>query len=915
MTECLSPLVRPLGELSSTDLPIAGGKGANLGELLRAGFPVPDGFVVTTAGYDAFVAANDLDARLAAADSPDAVAALFRDATMPTEIADAVVDAYRRLGDGPVAVRSSATAEDLPGASFAGQQDTYLNITGADRVLDAIRRCWASLWNERAVAYRERAQHDASAALSIAVVVQRLVPAEVAGVMFTANPANGRCEQTVITAAWGLGEAVVGGLVEPDEYVVDRSLPEPIASRRIAEKKVMTVRTDGGSEQIATPASQASRATLSDAQVLELAALGERVQQHFGCPQDIEWTLASIHQPAPTARPSADRGLADGVFQLVQARPITALPEPIGDVPTDWPLPQPRDLYFRASIVEQLPDPLTPLFADLIRVAVPIGLNKLLAAFNPKLVGTGVDFPTINGYAYYEYSRAALGRMSGLTPVAILMLSRKDFVLDRWHDHALPDYRAAVAGWVDRYPAALPASELIGGVRDLLTAACIYYSNVQMVIPAAALSELTWTGLYNALLRRDGDPQASDFLLGFDSTPVRAEKSLHALGVWCRTVPGLADALDAAPAADVLTASPEGVDADDWAAFVTRLRDHLSEFGHTIYNLDFANPVPADDPTPVLEALKHAIAGRSADPEQRQRETTERRERLTRELLARLDPVRRTTAAGSLATAQLWAPIREDALAAMGLAWPTIRRLLRELGGRLTGAGAIARPDDVFWLTAADVDAASAALDAGTERLDDHSASVEQRRREWRGRQLASPPQYLPVSGWISWMDSMMPAHEGEQTGPVLKGTGGSGGRVTAPARVLAGPDDFAAFQPGEILVAPITTPAYTPLFALASGVVTDVGGVLSHGSIVAREYGIPAVLGTGSATKRIRTGDVITVDGAAGTVRLTGVDEPDEAPASPRVPTWAWVTAGTATAAVGVALMTRHRRHEPIRG
>lgn len=908
-------MVRPLGELSSTDLAIAGGKGANLGELVRAGFPVPDGFVVTTAAYDAFVASSDLDARLderAAVTDTGAIGALFASAELPDEIADAIAAGYAELGGGPVAVRSSATAEDLPDASFAGQQDTFLNVAGTDEVLDAVRRCWASLWNARAIAYRERARHDAGAGLSIAVVVQRLVSAEVAGVMFTANPANGRREQTVITAAWGLGEAIVGGLVEPDEYLVDRVHPEN-GRRRIANKKVMTIGVAGGSEQVATPASKADTATLTEAQVRELTALGQRIEAHFGVPQDIEWALA------------------DGAFRVLQARPITALPDPIGDVPTDWPLPRPRGLYFRASIVEQLPDPLTPLFADLIRVAVPIGLDRLMATLSPNLVGLDIDFPTINGYAYYEYSRTAMARMSALTPMAGVLLTQQGFVMDRWRDHALPDYQAAVAEWVDRDPAALPASELLRGVRALLAAACIYYSNVQMVIPAAAMTELTWTKLYDALLRRPGDPQASDFLLGFDSTPLLAEKSLHALAVWCRDVPGLAAALDGLPGGYVLAAeTPEGMDPADWAGFVGRLREHLDRFGHTIYNLDFANPVPADDPTPVIEALKHAIAGRGADPGQRQRDAVERRERITAELLDRLDPVRRKAARASLAAAQVWAPVREDALAAMGLAWPTLHRLLDEFGARLVGAGGIGRTEDVFWLTAAEADADATALDAagldpgdldagdldagdldaGDPALPDHRAAIDARRTQWRGRKLATPPQYLPLSRLMTMMDGMMPARDGNQSGPVLRGTGGSGGRVTAPARVLTGADDFAGFQPGEILVAPITTPAYTPLFALASGVVTDIGGVLSHGSIVAREYGIPAVLGTGNASKRIATGDVITVDGGTGTVRLDGSAEPETSePASPRgLARWLpWI--GAAAVLGGIVLLARRRR------
>lgn len=653
----------------------------------------------------------------------------------------------------------------------------------------------------------------------------------------------------------------------------------------------MTVRTGAGSEQVPTPASQVHRATLTAAQVFSLAALGERVEQHFGRPQDIEWTLC------------------DGVFQLVQARPITALPEPIGDPPTQWPLPRPGSLYFRASIVEQLPDPLTPLFADLIRVAVPVGLNRLMTSLSPALAGLDIDFPTINGYVYYDYSRGSFNRMWGLTPTAVRLLTRKDFVLNRWRDQALADYQAVVAGWVGRDPAGLTASELIVGVRDLLAAGCIYYSNVQMVIPMAATTELAWTGLYNVALRRDPDPQATDFLLGFDSTPLRAEKSLAALAAWGRGVHGLADALDGLRPGSVLDTEPEGISASDWHKFRVRLQSHLSEFGHTIYNLDFANPVPADDPTPVVEALRHALACRSADPRQRQRETTEHRERLTEELMARLDPVRRKAARTSLAAAQQWAPIREDALAAMGLAWPAIRRLLRELGGRLTRAGAIGQPDDVFWLTAAEVDAAASGLDAGAEELAQHTDAIQRRRRVWRGQRLATPPQYLPVSGWMTMMDAMMPAR-GDQTGPVLKGTGGSGGRVTATARVFSGPDDFAAFQPGEILVASITTPAYTPLFALAAGVVTDIGGVLSHGSIVAREYGIPAVLGTGNATKRITTGDLITVDGGAGTVRLDGTGEPDQPSSAPhRLSTGLWIAAGMAAVAGVLAVVRRRPR------
>ena len=889
-----TPLVVPLSSCSAADLESVGGKGANLGELISAGFAVPDGFVVTTAAYDAAVAGTSL-VELAAQGDHSGVRQLFETVELPAGLTDRIRSGYAELGEPAVAVRSSATTEDLPDASFAGQQDTYLNVQGADALLAAIRRCWASLWGERAGAYR--AQHAADVQPRIAVVVQRLVVADVAGVMFTANPANGRREQTVITAAWGLGEAVVGGLVEPDEFVVERAPSaaggapptpgrgvETTVRRRIAAKKVRTVVTDQGSTQQPTPPELVHSPTLTDAQARELAALGDRVQNHFGRPQDIEWVLS------------------DGAFQLVQARPITALPKPTGDVPTDWPIPREDCLYFRASIVEQLPDPLTPLFADLIRPAVPNGLQGLMRDLSPRTADLDVDFPTINGYAYYAYSKKTMNSLWGLTPYAIRKLTNKDFVITRWRDRALPAYRASVARW-EQDATQLPAATLLTAVRELLGAGCRYYTNVQMVIPMAATTELTWTGLYDSVLR--GSAQASEFLIGFDSTPILAEKSLYRLAQWCRGVPGLAAGLSGLH--DVPEQAPAGVDEAGWAQFRDRLAEHLDTYGHTLYNLDFANPVPADDPGLVLEALKHALSGRSTDPVARQARLVERRSLIIQELMDRLDPVRRTLARGSLAAAQRWAPIREDALAAMGLAWPTMRRFLAELGGRLVQAGALERPDEVYWLTAAEADASASALDDGSLTLADRTADVARRRTAWRGQALATPPQYLPEIAWMGLMEDMMPAHTGDQSGPVLKGTGGSGGRVTATARVLAGPEDFAAFQPGEILVAPITTPAYTPLFALAAGVVTDIGGVLSHGSIVAREYGIPAVLGTAAATKRIATGDVITIDGGTSTVRLDGAPEA-AAPAGHAVPAWAWVT-GAVAASVGVVALIAHRR------
>ena len=337
-----------LADVGRDDVAVAGGKGANLGELVRAGMPVPPGFVVTTEAFGAFVAANALSDRLDdPGTSPAEARALVVAGHLPADLRADVLAAYAGLGRPPVAVRSSATAEDLAGASFAGQQDTYLNVRGDDAVLDAVRRCWASLWTDRAVGYRA---DQGVGAVSMAVVVQELVEADAAGVLFTANPANGRRQETVVAAAWGLGEAVVGGLVDTDQVVV-RSPDGPVLSRTTADKAVLTELAADGTREREVPAGRRNEPVLDDAAAVVLTRLGAAVEAHFGTPQDLEWARR------------------DGTFFVLQARPITVLPPPEAEPPGNWSVPVPHSFYVRASIVEQLPDPLSPLFADLVRTS------------------------------------------------------------------------------------------------------------------------------------------------------------------------------------------------------------------------------------------------------------------------------------------------------------------------------------------------------------------------------------------------------------------------------------------------------------------------------------------------------------------------------------------------------------------
>lgn len=896
-----------LSALRRTDVTVAGGKAAALGELLAAGFPVPPGFVVLTSAYEEFVDGAGIApqvARLVAARGPaasDDVRRLFTSAAVPPALAAAVVRAWRDLGAPPVAVRSSATSEDLAAASSAGQQDTFLDVRTEAALLDAVRACWASLWTARAIDYRARHGQDRGDgdALALAVVVQQMADADAAGVLFTADPTTGQRQRAVISAAWGLGEAVVSGAVTTDDVVVDTARGV-VVSRTTADKQVRTragATADGGTREEPVPEHLRRRAVLTDAEALALADLGQRVQEHLGCPVDVEWARETT-----------------GALALLQARPITALPEPTGPVPTDWTVPLRGGTYWRASIVEQLPDPLTPLFADLAAVAVPRSLRALVA----RALGSAVDdddirFPTVNGYAYYFFSNGAFARMLAATPRATAWLVRER---DRtgvrgWREHAHPEYAARVAVWSGRDERAMSHAELLGAAAELLEAGCTYYTAVQSVVPAAVLSEAAFRAAYDRLARRDGDPPSLDLLLGLDSAPIRAEQSLWDLAEWAHRHPATAVALRAGRVPDDPT----------WHQL---LHDHLRRYGHALYTLDVAVSTPADHPEPLLATLRQYVEGHGDDPHERQQRAAERREAATATVLGRLDPVRRALLVRLLRAAQDAGAAREDALADIGLAWPTIRRFLRESGRRLAASGVVDDADDVFWLRRTELEVAGA---GDRTPLADR---VAQRREVWRGQRLASPPQLLPqppalVRRSLVWA---MPGGDEAQTGPVVRGVGASGGRVTAVARVLHGPEDSARLQPGDVLVARMTTPAWTSLFAMASAVVTDVGGPLSHSSIVAREYGIPAVLGTGVATQRLTDGTLVTVDGDAGTVTpldSDGGDDGDDgeggdddervAPGGARSQArwsrsrWVLVAGGAAALVVGVVVVRRWRR------
>lgn len=858
MMSLVLPLSAPEASLASV-----GGKGHALARLVAAGLPVPDGFFLTTDAYRAFIASNGLEAEIqslareAEAGNIEERAARIRalfEVPIPTDVFAAVSRAYRELRDEPaVAVRSSATAEDLPELSFAGQQDTILNVRGVRAVLSAVRRCWMSLWTARALAYRLRMGVD-HGDVAMGVIVQRLIPAEASGILFTANPSTGARDELIVNASFGLGDAVVGGEVDPDTYVLARN-DLAAKSVEIGGKAVMSVTTDAeGTELAPVPEAERRRAALSADLQAALGRLAVRAETLFdGTPQDVEWAVA------------------DGRCWLLQSRPITRLPPPpLEDV--RWEAPAPGAKLIRRQVVENMPGPLTPLFEELylghgLERAVDAWLLELGAPLRIEDVIERPLFLTVNGFAYgrvdYRIGRELLRRIPRLLWWYVTSLRRLlTGIVPRWRDQGLPSYRATIDRWRSVDVAAADDAVLLAGLRELAVADARYWFDVSVVMGAAKVTD--------ELLRRflasrwvPGRLTSAVFLCGFPSRTADAQAALAHLALRIARS-GLRDQALVTPAdrlREVLGATPEGRSLCD------DLDGYLETFGHQIYTLDFGEPTQVDDPLPVVSSLKTLVALDAQGGRPRQTVLAADRQRAVRETAAALGPVRRWLFRRLLAIAQRYAPHREEALFHLGAGWPTLRRLALELGRRRVAAGTLADPDDVFYLQTAELERT---VDRPAPELRE-AASARRALREARKR--LHPPGMIPETSRFTLGILDFSAWETQKRNApdvsILEGFAVSPGRVTGAASVIRSPADFGAMAPGTILVCPTTTPAWTPLFAQATGLVTDIGGVLAHGSIVAREYGIPAVMGTGNGTQRIGDGQQIAVDGDAGTVTL----------------------------------------------
>ncbi len=907
-----SRLIVELRRIRATMLPEVGGKAANLGELIWAGLPVPPGFCLTTGAYQRALqpdgssesALPDILRGLEAVEPGDleglaSLAARAReavlDAGIPADVEDAVRSAYSALGsDVPVAVRSSATAEDLPFASFAGQQDTYLNVVGADAVLQAVRKCWASLWTDRAVSYRASNGID-HAAVTLAVVVQRMVDAETAGVLFTANPVTGRRREAVIDANPGLGEAVVSGAVNPDHFVVD-SLTGRITERRIGDRKLVIRSIPGGGTERFGPAAQANDGTagdacLADSQIRALAALGQRVEEHYGAPQDTEWAIDG-----------------EGKLWLTQARPITTLYPQMTRQPA---VPGPH-AYLCFSLAQGLIRPLTPMGLAGIRL---MGSSVADAA------GFRVPEPRDGPSPYYEAGqriyfdltsvfRSKAGRaivprifdvmesrsaaiMRGLfedprfavtskTPLKLLRhvapivvrfrlpeillraLFRPDVALDK------VERLGGKLKAIHEVPSdATPRKKLDNAERILREGLFPILPNI---LPPVALG-FAMIGVVRKILGEQASwGELQTIIRGLpNNVTTEMDLALWRLSASIRDDPASAEAFtrgDLAALAERYHGG--GLPVVAQAGLASFLRD----YGHrAIAEIDLGMPRWSDDPTHIIGVLVNYL--RLDDPRLAPDKQFEKAAHDAEEQVAVLVARARSKSLlharivkMALERTRMFAGLRELPKFHLVRGFAAVRARLSEVGEALADAGVIDDAGDVFFL---DFNDARHGLDG----KDFHDLVAQRReayelelKRRHVPRVLLSDgtePEALP--GFLRG-GTGAPASGGALPDGMLLGTPASAGTVTAVARVIMDPVG-AHLEPGEILVAPSTDPGWTPLFLTAGGLVMEMGGPNSHGAVVAREHGIPAVVGVPDATSRIGSGDTITVDGAAGTVAV----------------------------------------------
>jgi phosphoenolpyruvate synthase/pyruvate phosphate dikinase len=855
-----------LEEIDETQVALVGGKGAHLGELSRIeGIRVPAGFCVTTDAFRRIITTApwlddqldrlsrlDPDGRQAIRTLSAEVRRILEQVAIPDDLAAAITRSVTRLGgQAAYAVRSSATAEDLPTASFAGQQDTYLNVLGPAAILEHVSRCWASLFTERAVTYRLRNGFD-HRKVHMAVVVQQMLFPEAAGILFTADPVTSDRKVVSIEASFGLGEALVAGLVNPDVYKVRDG--EVVAKTVAIKQRAIRAWPAGGTRELAIEPQSQEQPALTDAQIVRLAQLGRRIEAHFGRPQDIEWCLV------------------DDGFQIVQSRPITTL----------FPIPATSDqgnhVYISVGHQQMMTDPIKPLGLSFWQMTTP----------RPMAEAAGRLFVDVTQALGSPASRAGLlnvaGRSDSLLGDALrTVVERGDFV------PALPDGgpgemppgsepvsietdAAIVTGLIERSRAAIAtlkrdirgksgpalADFIVANIQELRR----FMFDPQSLPVILAGMQAAWQ-LNERVQEWLGEKNAADMLTQSVPGNVTAEMGLALLDV-ADVIRPHADVVaflqhvDDETFLDELPALDGGREARD------AIQSYLDKYGmRCVGEIDITRPRWSERPTTlvpmILANVKNAEPGAGERRfEQGRQQARHKEQELLVCLRAMPDGEQKAEEAKRLIDRiRTFTGYREYPKYHMVSCYFVYKQALLNDADRLVQAGVLGEREDIFYLRFEELHDV-----VRTNQADDQL--IRQRKDAFRSYQALTPPRVLTSDGEAvagTYRRADVPA--GALTGlPVSAGT------VEGRARVILDMAD-ADLEAGDILVTAYTDPSWTPAFVAIKGLVTEVGGLMTHGAVIAREYGLPAVVGVEHATQLIREGQRIRVHGTDGYIEI----------------------------------------------
>ena len=918
---------------TQNDLDLVGGKGRSLARMSCADFDVPGGFLVTTDAYKKFIADSDLKSKIIELAKPELrdgypnfelsskeINKIIQNAKIDANITDQIKVAYQQLDQAnlSVAVRSSANAEDLPDFSFAGQQETFLNVSGEDEVVSAVKKCWSSLWTAQAISYRHQNGIDQSS-VAMGVVVQVMIPSEVSGILFTANPTNGERSEMIVNSSFGLGEAVVGGQVTPDTFIVDRTTLT--SKETILGPKEHQIVYDGDQGIKIEKVSESNQgiSSLSDSMLTELCNAALKVEALYeGKPQDIEWAFCN------------------GKLHLLQSRPITNLP--VQPIEVDWTPPSPAKYVARRQIVENMPDPLCPLFEELYLLR---GL-ELVRPEGAGMVGGGPLFVTVNGYGYMrfdhqiihdmniekikdlseeeieaedfkmmrKYSADAYARVSTMAVSdvkifqeelkpedrklfddwyeksgreeidGILTIPYPDFptfiafnhttwnnkILKRWFEYTKPRLENVAKKWKEINISNASNQTLLDGITEMGIEEGNYWSDDSSHTFGVAKSTDDQFNTFLKTVLPDHNFTSGQFLSGIDSKSMQANADLFEIAKLIRGNDELEYLVLTVPAPFLM----EALQKNEKAKEVNRALDNLfSIYGHQGYSLDFIEPTQEEDPSGLFASLKSMVRDKSYHPDNQKAKTAKIRKEKYEEISKLLSGLQYWQFRYRWWLALKFNYIREEVAFYFGYTWSILRPMAFELNQRLVGAGILSGDHDIFFLKTDEIADCISLLESN-KSTEKYIPLVEERINYREACKRHHPPGTLPsyaskVDG-ISFKETQ---RKNDDNSNEMLGFPVSSGIITAKASVVTGPSEFDKMEPGTILVSPLTTPAWTQLFAHAVGLVTDIGSILAHGSIVAREYGIPAVLGVGNGTIRIKHGQIITIDGDAGTVLI----------------------------------------------